>query len=593
MCLLSSPGLTAEALRPLSLREVEVGGEIGRRIAITITNNLLILDADHDFLPPFKAKTAKDGYIGLGKLIDAAVKFAAYSGDSRVDALRRHLVAEVIQAQEPDGYLGMMAPANRVSGLWDIHEMGYLIWALLTDYQYFGDDRSLAAARKAADYLVKNWSSLPADWSRRTDVAMNVAVTGLERTMLALHRQTGQVSYRDFVVKTRALPEWDLPIIIGRRQGIEGHIYAYVARCLAQLELYRQQPDRRLLRQTERALDFMLHHDGLHITGGTGQCEIWTDDQDGRGDLGETCATAYQIRLYESLLRLEGTARMGDLIERTIFNALFAAQSPDGRRLRYFAPTEGPREYWATDTYCCPCNYRRIISELPGMVYYRTAAGVAVNLYTPSQAKLSVAGDVPLTIRQETDYPNSGHIRLLLEPGRPVRFPVQLRIPAWVRGATVSVNGERAAGSAQAGTFFELVREWKPGDEVTIELPMSWRLVRGRQRQAGRVAVMRGPQVFCLNPAQDPALAKLDGTDLGYLALDPDSLGSPIRSDAVRPGGLACKVSAWKPGFSLAAKADYELVLTEFPDPGGKATYFRLRDFSAAVPDELFTPGNK
>jgi hypothetical protein len=41
------------------------------------------------------------------------VKFAAYTGDSRVDALRRHLVAEAIQAQEPDGYIGIMAPANR------------------------------------------------------------------------------------------------------------------------------------------------------------------------------------------------------------------------------------------------------------------------------------------------------------------------------------------------------------------------------------------------------------------------------------------------------------------------------------------------
>jgi len=52
----------------------------------------------------------------------------------------------------------------------------------------------------------------------------------------------------------------------------------------------------------------------------------------------------------------------------------------------------------------------------------------------------------------------------------------------------------------QAGTFFALDRQWKRGDEVTLELPMSWRLVKGRQRQAGRVAVMRGPQVFCLNP---------------------------------------------------------------------------------------------
>ena len=72
VCLLSSPGLAAEVLRPLNLHEVRVGSEIGRRFAITITNNLLALDADHDFLPPVKAKTAKYGHIGLGKLIDRA-----------------------------------------------------------------------------------------------------------------------------------------------------------------------------------------------------------------------------------------------------------------------------------------------------------------------------------------------------------------------------------------------------------------------------------------------------------------------------------------------------------------------------------------
>jgi hypothetical protein len=48
-------------------------------------------------------------------------------------------------------------------------------------------------------------------------------------------------------------------------------------------------------------------------------------------------------------------------------------------------------------------------------------------------------------------------------------------------------------------------------------------------------------------------------------------------------------VQAWKPGFGLSAKADYELTLTEFPDPQGKATYFRLRDYRVAVPDELLT----
>ena len=588
-----SSAVASDTLIPISLRDVQVGGEIGRRITVTITNNLLVLDADGAFLQPFKTRTAKDGYIGLGKLIDATVKFAAQSGDARVLELKRHLVAETLKTQEPDGYIGIMAAPHRVWGLWDTHELGYIIWALLTDYGYFGDERSLAGARKAADYLIQRWPSMPENWGKDSGVAPHVAFTGLERTMLALGRQTGAVSYRNFVVQTRQLTEWDLPIVVGRRSGIEGHIYAYMARCLAQLELYRTQPSRSLLVQADRALDFMLNHDGLLITGGAGQCEIWTDDQDGRGDLGETCATAYQLRVYDSLLRLRGDSRMGDLIERTIYNALFAAQSPDGRRLRYFAPVEGERVYWQTDTYCCPCNYRRIVSELPGMVFYRAQGGVAVNLYTPAQAKLSVGADVPLAIRQETDYPNSGRIQLRLDPARPLKFPLQLRIPAWVHGASVTVNGEPAAGAAKPGAFFNLNREWKAGDQVRLDLLMPWRLVKGRQRQAGRVAVMRGPQLFCLNPAQDPALAKLDGVELGYLALDPASLADPVENGAVRPGGVGCRVQAWKPGFGVGKKADFTLTLTEFPDPDGKATYFRLRDFSAAVDDELFTAKSK
>lgn len=577
----------AEVLAPLSVREVRVGGEIGRRIAITITNNLLVLHADRGFLEPFRGKKAKDGYIGLGKLIDATVRFAAHSGDPRLLALKRHLVEETLKAQEPDGYVGMIAPEHRVRALWDIHEMGYIIWGLLTDYEYFGDARSLAAARKAADYLVRHWSKRPPNWAEQTSVADHVAVTGIERTMLALGRATGAPEYLDFVLQTRALPEGDLPIVIGRRPGIEGHIYAYLARCLAQIEWYGLKPDPRLLTQTDRALEFMLRRNGLHLTGATGQCEIWTDDQDGRGDLGETCATAYQLRVYDSLLRLRGEARMGDLMERTIFNTLFAAQSPDGRRLRYFAPTEGPRAYWPTDTYCCPCNYRRIVAELPAMVFYRSTDGVMVNLYTPAQAQLAVAENIPLTIRQETDYPNTGRIQLHLEPAQPARFALRLRIPAWARGGRVTINGQPADGPIKPGTFFEVSREWKSGDRVTVDLPMAWRLVKGRQRQAGRVAVMRGPQVFCLNPAQEAALAKLDGVDLGYLTLDPASLGEPVRNDAARPGGLGCRVQVWKPGFGLAKTGDLTVTLTEFPDPEGKATYFRLRDFSVAVDDEL------
>jgi len=581
------PVAGADLLTPFDLREVKVGGEIGRRIAITVTNNLLKLEADRDFLRPFIEEPRKGQYIGLGKTLDATVRFAAYTGDPKVDVLRKHFIAEILKTQEADGYIGTFPTEKRIKTLWDVHEMGYVIWALLADYRYFGDADALAAARKAADYLVRNWSVLPPDWGVGGDVAPHVAFTGIERTMLALHQATGDQSYLRFVTETRALPEWDLGIVIGRRPGIEGHVYAYMTRCLAQLELYRLQPNSGLLRPTHRALDFITRHDGALLTGSTGQCEIWTGDLDARGDVGESCALAYQIRVYDSLLRLNADARMGDLMERTIFNALFASQSPDGRQLRYFAPLEGDRVYWNTDTYCCPCNFRRIVAELPTFVFYRAADGITVNLYAPAQVTLNFKQ--PVTIRQETDYPNSGRVLIKIDPEKPVTFTLRLRIPSWVTNPSVTVNGQPARGAIKPGTFFEIGREWKSGDQVELDLPMPWRLVKGRQRQAGRVAVMRGPQVFCLNPAQNPGLAKFDGTELGYIALNPASLSAPVPNSAVRPDGIGCRIQAWKPGFGIGLQTDYELTLTEFPDPEGKATYFRLRDFSGAVDDELLT----
>lgn len=583
--LATTPAIAADRLIPLTVRQVKVGGEIGRRVDITLRNNTLVLHADKEFLAPFQSKDQKSGYIGLGKLLMSTVRFAAYSNDPQSIALKRHLVDTIIALQESDGYLGMFTPPNRVTALWDVHEMGYLIAGLISDYEYFQNQPALAAARKSADYVINNWSKIPANWQEQTGVAPHVAVTGIERTFIALYRATNDARYLDFVLRQRALAEWNLLPVVGRRAGIEGHIYAFVARSLAQLELFRLRPEPRLLTQSQRALDFFTSNDGLAITGGAGQWEIFTNDQDGRGNLGETCATAYQLRLYDSLLRMQGQAAYGDLMERTIHNTLFAAQSPDGRRIRYYSPTEGPRAYHPGDTYCCPGNYRRIVSELPEMIYFRAGTGVAVNLYTASEATLEAAG-VALTIRQETDYPSSGAITLRLDPQRPVRFPLRLRIPAWAQGASIRVNGAPVSMPVIPGTFADLDREWKPGEVVALSLPMQPRLVLGRQRQAGRVAVMRGPQVFCLNPAQNKALANLDAVDLGRYTLDPASL-AVVPDDSIHPHGVAIRGGAWKPGYGTLPKHDLILTLTEFADPGGQATYFKLRDMAAAVPDEI------
>ena len=237
-------------------REVKVGGEIGRRIDVTVQDNLLKLKLDEDFLKPFRERKAKDGFTGLGMLLDATVRLAAYTGDPQVLDLKRHLVQETIKTQEADGYIGMMAPGRRMWALWDIHEMGYLVYGLTSDYEFFHERTSLDAARKLADYIIARWTAEP---QREVggDITTHMSVTGLERTLLTLAAATGDRRYSDFCTGQRRLREWNLDIVRGRWGRIEGHAYAYLAHALAQLHLYRAEPDAQLLRTTRRAMDFL------------------------------------------------------------------------------------------------------------------------------------------------------------------------------------------------------------------------------------------------------------------------------------------------------------------------------------------------
>ena len=581
------PVLASDELEPVELERVKVGGEIGRRIDVTATNNLLVIDVTKDFLQPFAAKSQNSGYIGLGKLIDSLARMAAYSGDPKLVNRKKEVVAAAVGFQEPDGYLGLMSPQSRMWKLWDVHEMAYLVYGFSTDYRLFKDPASLEAAKKLADYLITRWTAEPERELGEEIISTHMAATGLERAFLALSEQSGDGKYRQFCIQHRKLPAWDLDIVRGRWGRIEGHAYAFMAHALAQTQLYRSRPDEKLLAQQRKVLDFLCGENGLVITGTCGDHECWHDTQQGTVNLGETCATAYLLRLLDDCLRREGDSRYGDIMERAIYNALFAAQSPDGRRIRYYSPFDGPREYFSGDTYCCPCNYRRIVAELPEMVYYRAEGGVAVNLYTPSTAELQVGGHSSLRLRQETHYPSAGGVSILVEPSQPVEFPLMLRIPRWCRKPTVTVNGESTAGIPEAGRFFTVRRLWKAGDRVDLNFAMPWRLVKGRQAQAGRVAVMRGPLVFCLSRARNE---KLKDVDLRLLTLDPSSISGPRPDDSVRPSGIACTVKAWGPGkWYPHGSPDLELRLTEFPDPGGEATYFNAPDPNAAefVDDEL------
>ena len=123
-------------------------------------------------------------------------------------------------------------------------------------------------------------------------------------------------------------------------------------------------------------------------------------------------------------------------------------------------------------------------------------AGVAVNLYTPSETSIDLGKGALLKIRQETDYPSSGRVIVRLDPSRPTTFPLQLRIPRWCNKVAAKVNGNPWEKPIASGAFLTIERQWRAGDQVTLDVPMTWRLVLGRKRQSGRAAVMRGPFVY-------------------------------------------------------------------------------------------------
>jgi DUF1680 family protein len=581
-----NPIYAAEKLSPLNIDQVKIDGEIGRRIDITINNNALVLDADKDFLLPFKQRNRKGGYIGLGKFIDSLVRFAAHTKNEKVFKLKKHIIYETIKTQEEDGYIGIFVPQKRMWQLWDIHEMAYIVLGMTSDYKYFKEKSSLEAAGKLADYIIRRWSVDP---NRKTNdwISVYVGTTGLEEAMLALYEQTGEKRYLDFCVNHRKLPDWNTDLIQGRWGNLEGHAYYHLCHCLAQLRLHNIQPNPGLMSQSRKTFDFLVRQDGLLIPGLCGYQECWHSNQQGFFKLGETCATAYLVRWLDTMLQIEGESIYGDIMERTIFNGLFAAQSPDGRRLRYYAPFEGPRVYFDGDTYCCPCNFRRIIAELPGMIYYHRNEGLAISMYAKSSATLNLKKGLSLEVRQATDYPNSGNVVIHLKPSKPTHFPLYLRIPRWCEKANITINGDTTKMTTEGGSFFMVNRRWKAGDEVRLQMPMPLRLVKGRKSQAGRVAVMRGPMLFCLNPERqkdfDPEIMRL-------MWLDPSSLKLSGKDDSIRPNGLTCEAKFWNPNnYNAAGKANIKLTLTEYADPGCKATYFLVPNpnADALTDDEL------
>ncbi len=240
----------------------------------------------------------------------------------------------------------------------------------------------------------------------------------------------------------------------------------------------------------------------------------------------ESCANIAQVLWQHRMNLLKGQAKYADVMELALYNGAISGISISGDQFFYqnpLASNGGRRSSWI-GLACCPTNLSRIIPQVGGFAYAQQREKVYVNLYLASEAALKIDGRAAVKLEQKTDYPFSGRVRLTVTPDRACEFDLCLRIPGWARGRPVpsdlyrfadpqvapvglKVNGQAADASPEADGYVHLKRTWQPGDVLELDLPMPIHRIYAHEKveeNRGKVALMRGPIVYCLEAVDHP-----------------------------------------------------------------------------------------
>ncbi|PWG63326.1 glycoside hydrolase family 127 protein, partial [Bifidobacterium callitrichidarum] len=265
----------------------------------------------------------------------------------------------------------------------------------------------------------------------------------------------------------------------------------------------------------------------MYVTGGIGSTHVgesFTYDYDLPNDTmyGETCASVSMSMFAQQMLDIEAKGEYADVLEKELFNGSIAGISLDGRQYYYVNALETTPDGLANpdrhhvlshrvDWFgcaCCPANIARLIASVDRYIYTERDGGNTVLSHQFIANNASFASG--LTVEQRSNFPWDGHVEYTV--GLPasaelssVRFG--LRIPGWSLGKyALTVNGKPASAGVEDGFVYLTVNA---GDtlEIALDLDMSVKFVRANSHvrsDAGQVAVMRGPLVYCAEQADNP-----------------------------------------------------------------------------------------
>ena len=502
------PGIAA-------LADVRLGGLLGEALEANRNGRLSHFITDEHspaiqvFSPEARACNTEGDWYGehAGKWLHAAARSAARSGDTALRAKLLHVAHYLASVQEADGYLGTYAPERRFMRpqppkpgtwdgapsvrTWDIWTHSYLILGLLEVHRHLADERSLQAARRIGDLC---WQTLSAGGIDINELGNHhgMSATVLMDPAIELYRTTGEQRYLDLalLVLRQADANPALALVTRALQGADaseiatGKAYQLAWNLVGLAKLHRATGDADLLRALDTLWNSIRDH---HLTLGGGPWGgVAHRSREVFNPAGvfsphgyvETCSILAWIQLNRELLLLTGQARYAQEIERTAYNDLIGAMAPDGEDWCYYSFPNGRRvhtTYWR----CCKSSGAMAVEELPQVAWTVAPDGaLSINLLGPGQARFDLGAGGWVTVKQLTDYPFDGLVRVQFDLESSARLAVQIRVPDWAAQASLSVNGEVQAGVAMAGGYARVEREWQAGDEITLQLPMAPRLHR-------------------------------------------------------------------------------------------------------------------
>ncbi len=317
---------------------------------------------------------------------------------------------------------------------------------------------------------------------------------------------------------------------IRKQHSPEGHAvrWGYLATAMAML--YRETGDRTILNTLTEAWDRMVRR-RMYVTGGVGSLPVIEGfgmdfELDNRYAYCETCAALASIFWSREMLLATAEARYADLIEWQLYNAASAGIALDGRSYLYRNPLESEgqtrRPWYATA--CCPSNVSRAWASLGRYICSHGSSDIWLHQYISSSAEIRTKDGFPSSVRITIDsgLPWDGRVSIHMLVDKPLEFTLNLRVPSWSGNPSIAINGTPAeikiTPDPETGTasgyspyrsyYISLKREWDPDTRIDIIFPMDIVLHRSHRRvrqNRGKIALSRGPLVYCLESIDNPA----------------------------------------------------------------------------------------